>query len=415
MTALTHLWAPLAYFTLFGFTLAAGGGSPEARVLLGRDEAVTATGFVMGLPAAMGLVWISVRGWRSLSWIPDRPADWSWGLRMLLAATLALVVYASSTQIEELHRIATTTTDFGTLYRAATAISQGRDPYTSGPGEYFYPPVLATLGAVFTWIPVGWASTVWFAVKLGVLSWSIQMIVHLLPLQRFSEASRPWIVLGTIAGGARFWLADLQFGNTNIVVMSLGVLALFSALKKSHVVAGLALGLAGGIKVVPLVAATWFAARGDWRTILWACVTVAALVGATAATPMGMVELWEAYWTHGVVAKLGADLSGGDNQSLLGSLSRLSLGRDLTLALWYASSGLVLGMVGLSSYLTRGSDRQHSSCWSAPGAGWCTMSWPCSRWRWSWPSVTLTVEGGWSESSGWQSSRSPSLDGVGPR
>jgi len=131
------------------------------------------------------------------------------------------------------------------------------------------------------------------------------------------------------------------------------VMALSSDLKGKSTRAGLALGLAGGVKLIPLAVVAWLVGRSSWKTLAWTGVALIALFGVTAMTPMGAPGLWDAYWDHGVVAKIGDDLSQPDNQSILGSLSRLPIERGVSRALWYASCGLVVSLVALASWRSR--------------------------------------------------------------
>ena len=75
----------------------------------------------------------------------------------------------------------------------------------------------------------------------------------------------PYGVFGLIFVASRFWIADMQYGNTNVVILALCVGTVAADLRDRAWLAGLLLALAVTIKLTPVVLLGWFLARRRWR------------------------------------------------------------------------------------------------------------------------------------------------------
>lgn len=350
--------APAGFTFAFGILLVAGAGSEATREALTWRGLLTPWAWLLILGGGLGCTLI-LRAMRRDAWWSGGPRSWPLSMRVLALAVVCVAIYLPTMELRELNRVATGVTDFRIIFGAAQVIAQGLNPYTDGPAGYFYPPTLAALWAPLTVIPAAWASVAWFGFKLWLLSWAVRWVVELLPLRRFRPESVPWIILGTIACTGRFWMADLRYGNTNILVMALVVCSLHAEVFGARRRAGICLALAASVKVVPLVLVVWFVARGSWKALAWMCGALVVLWGVVPAlAPVGLVELTTSYWQHGVAGKLAEDASQPDNQSLLGALSRTPLSGDLVRMLWIAGCSLLVTVVGVLSWWTRYEGRE---------------------------------------------------------
>jgi|GEM_PF-3903313 len=265
----------------------------------------------------------------------------------LAAALVLLAVFLIVNQVGELANIASRVTDFGTIYRASQALYSGIDPYAATGNAYFYPPLLAFLFGPLTWLPPAPASLMYFALKMAMLVWTLLACDRLVAGERFTGGGRTLFVFGLVFVASRFWMADLQYGNTNVPIMFLVVAAITWDREGRSWPAGLALALAVSIKLVPAVLCLHFLVLRRWRTLL---AFTAGLAGFNLLPwlilPGPWAGAWISYIDAGVAAKLSQRLAQPDNQSLWGLLNRLFPERplvDLRRGWLLVSVGLGLG------------------------------------------------------------------------
>jgi alpha-1,2-mannosyltransferase len=294
------------------------------------------------------------------------PVGW-WPAFGVAATTLAL----AAVEIRELANVITITTDFGTYIRAAELLAAGHDPYAGTGGAYFYPPSFLFWIRPLTWVPIAWASLIWFCAKLVMLVLVVRWTFRLLEGEHLPERARAWFVLGALVLSARFLVADLQFGNTNLVIAFLIVGSVYFDLVRPSRLSGALVGIAAMIKVVPAVFLAWAFARRQMLSVGIALATLAILVAIPwILEPSKSASGWASYIDVGVQGRLGNDLGRATNQSLLG-LALRTLPEHPTVArvFWVALSGLAIGFGMAMAHRHRDSDRLTQTIGAAYLAG----------------------------------------------
>ncbi len=279
--------------------------------------------------------------------------DWRVRVGLVLLA-VALAVVAMS----ELANVLARRTDFTTFLEAARALTGGLDPYAVSGGAYLYPPTFAALLAPLLAVPVTAASLLWFSLKTAWIMHCLAQIFAMLVPDELTVGKRWALATGVLLVTATFWVADLQYGNTNVVILALCVGAVAADLRDRAWLAGLLLALAVTIKLTPVVLLGWFLARQRWRAMIF---TAAALVvwnvlpflwlGDTATTA------WRSYVDSGIEAKLVDRLDQPDNQSLWALLVRSlpSLSISQIRPIWLACcAALGLGTTVIAWRVARG-------------------------------------------------------------
>ncbi len=246
---------------------------------------------------------------------------WQWTLAVVL---VLLGVFLCLNQFGELKNVDSRTTDFGTICKGSAALFNGGDPYSATANGYFYPPLLAFLFGPLLWAPLTGASTWFFSIKFIMIFWTLFACDQLVAGNRFSGERRTLFLTGLVFVASRFWTADLQFGNTNVLILFLVVAAIYFDREDRPTAAGLALALAVSIKLIPAVLCLPFLITRRWRTLVFFLV---GLVGFN-VLPWFVVRdtwwsSWVAYFDAGVTGKLGERLAQPDNQSLWGLINRL--------------------------------------------------------------------------------------------
>jgi alpha-1,2-mannosyltransferase len=355
---LFRLWLLVAAFCLAWAEVGRLHGVVSRPVLEGLTGGATwwwdlpAVVHFLALAAAGGLIWFAGGGNFRLRHSP--------GERILAVAVVLLGVFLCLNQFGELQNAVSRVTDFGTLYRASTTLFSAGNPYAATAGAYFYPPLLAFFFGVLTIMPVATASVLFFSLKFVMLVWTLVTVARLVGADAFTGGRRALFLFGVIFVACRFWIADLQYGNTNVVILWLVIGAIAWDQDDRSLIAGLALALAVSIKIVPVVLALHFLILGRWRTLGYFAI---ALVVVNLLPWLWLhghwTETWSAYFDAGVTGKLNQRLAQPDNQSLWGLINRLFPDTPLAFlrGVWLAAGsvlGLFAGWVSWKSR-TRGS------------------------------------------------------------
>lgn len=287
--------------------------------------------------------------------LPDRRDQ-----RFFLGLLLALGVFLCINQFGELANVVSRKTDFGTILRAAQAVRAGEDPYAATGNGYFYPPILAFLMGGFTWLSAAAASTVFFSLKLVMMTWVLFACDRLVAGKELPPRLRTVFLVGLVFVAARFWIADLQYGNTNVVMLFLMVAAIDQSMADRPVPAGVALALAFAIKIIPGILVLHFLLRRQWKVLIWFAVgTLVLVLVPWLVLPHSWWPTWTQYLDAGVTGKLGERLAQPDNQSIWGMLNRLfpTAPLDSLRLVWFASGAFMVALASAVTLRTSGTRR----------------------------------------------------------
>ena len=164
-------------------------------------------------------------------------------LRTLVLFTLATGFAIAGIAVFWLHITSDPLTDFRVYYDAAARLNAGLPLYP--PGARIYPPLFEMALRPLALLPYELAAATWVAISLGAL-W--------LTLRRLG-IRRPatWHAVGLLGIGIGWTLA---IGQAEVIVTLLLTLG-----------NPLAIAIAGNIKLFPLLVATYWVARREWRKL----------------------------------------------------------------------------------------------------------------------------------------------------
>ncbi len=276
--------------------------------------------------------------------------------KILLAAFVLFFIYLLSNQFSEMNKLQSETTDFGTIFDAAIALNNGGDPYQATGNAYFYPPVLAMLFGALIFLPITIASFLFFCLKILLVVVALKMCFRLVDGNRFTNNRKTLFIFGLVFVAARFWESDLQYGNTNSLIMALVIMAIAWDSKGRWLFSGIALALATSIKILPVLLVVHFVFHRRWKTVAAFFIALLALnLLPFIWSYDSWLNAWQSYLDAGVVSKLNARLSQPDNQSLWGMINRSfpTVALSNLRFIWLSCSALLLGSAGWLSYKTR--------------------------------------------------------------
>lgn len=160
--------------------------------------------------------------------------------------------------------------DFADFYRAGSDWLHGINPYLRM--RFFTPPPSLLVGTVFAWIPFDIAKIVFFVLNLGIILLSVRACARKLGL---SNRCRDYLAGIALLFYPVYFLVE----RGNLEGLVLGCLC-WAFCTENETVRGVLVGLAGGLKLYPLLLVAPSVRKRDWRFRLIALVTFSLLMVA---------------------------------------------------------------------------------------------------------------------------------------
>lgn len=262
-----------------------------------------------------------------------------------IGASIAALVYFLWSTLPVLHD---GMFDFSAYLRAGHAVLVGLNPYfinlQPGQAAFLYPPVVAIAMAPIALAPVSIASALWYFFSLAclVLGCALTCVVE----NESREIDIVTEVAATTAISLLFYpvWTNAKLGQINSLTFLLAVGSLYSLQKRRPVLAGLLIGLASSIKLIPLIILV-YAVLARQRTYV--------LVGGSVFL---FLQALPTLWFPGLVSDYWLIVAPSTASSHPESISLVNLIRTVTQIndgplLWL---GVVLAVTSLSIPLVRG-------------------------------------------------------------
>jgi alpha-1,2-mannosyltransferase len=203
------------------------------------------------------------------------------------------------------------------------------DPVTGLP--FTYPPFAAVLMTPLAPLPAWLAAALWTGASAGALGASVVVV-----RRAVGRPSSAWLVLllGTAALALEPVWQNLVFGQVNLLLM---LVVLVDLLSPGRRLSGVALGIAAGVKLTPLVLVVLLVVAGQRASAARAGVVFVATVAVGFLAVPGSAT----YWTDGLLdpSRVGPPAL-AHNQSVSGLMTRV-LGAAPPTWLWSAVAGPV--------------------------------------------------------------------------
>jgi alpha-1,2-mannosyltransferase len=247
--------------------------------------------------------------------------------------------------------------DLGIYRGALTDMLHGNSVYTfyvSMPKQnanmgFVYPPF-----ASLVMLPLALVSSSASKMLLAVVT-TVLVVVALVGCYSVVDARREavgrkavslfiWVGVSMLIATSIPAVVNMQFGQISFAVAALVLIDVTLLPPRWR---GVLVGLAGSIKLTPMILVPYYMVTRQWRAALNACGAfgVAAVIGAVFRWPDS-----ERYWLQrDVIGNSMGDLARWDNWSIYGVLSRLGLiGSPLNIS-WVVGSAIVLGFAAWRS------------------------------------------------------------------
>jgi alpha-1,2-mannosyltransferase len=248
-----------------------------------------------------------------------------------VAVALA-VLYAAAT-LTEVHEAFKwkPRVDF-TMYRdAARTALTGGDLYhfheARGDMPYPYPPLLASVLSPLGLVRLAPAYHIWAVLLMVFLALTVYLTFLIL---NEIGAPRPALMAAGALLLSLFLLdSNIYWGQVNLPVTALTAWGVLMALRKRSVPAGVLLGIAAALKVLPAALLLWFVIRRDWRAVaafigaaVGSLILIPSLVGGVGWAWKMNLEWLKLFWSAIVKGGEGLQSHGGYTTAIKnGSLS----------------------------------------------------------------------------------------------
>jgi glycosyl transferase family 87 len=167
--------------------------------------------------------------------------------------------------------------DFAVYRTAAVRALRAEPLYRPEDGHYQfkYLPAFAFVMAPATWVGTRVAEACWFMLTAGLLAWYLQFAVEALPERRRRAKPLVWL---TVLVTAKFWVKELVFGQTNVLLAVLLAAALVAARRDRRALAGTLVGAAVIVKPYALLFVPWIAWTSGLSSLAAASAVLVAIL-----------------------------------------------------------------------------------------------------------------------------------------
>lgn len=160
--------------------------------------------------------------------------------------------------------------DFADFYRAGLDWLHGTNPYLRW--RFFTPPPSLLVGTAFSWLPFDDAKILFFVLNLGIILASVRAVARKLGLSNRCRDYLSGIAL-------LFYPVYFLVERGNLEGLVLGCLC-WAFCTENETVRGVLVGLAGGLKLYPLLLVVPSVRKRDWRFRLTALISFSLLMVA---------------------------------------------------------------------------------------------------------------------------------------
>lgn len=241
--------------------------------------------------------------------------------------------------------------DFRVYYAALQDAWQKINPYQSTQYlfAFVYPPSALVLLWPITWFSIQTAETVWSLLSLAALVGTLAIITKNLQL----KTQIYWWYFLSLAG--MFWLFPVKFtfgmGQINLIVLLFMVAAWWADQKQKPVLAGILLGVAGALKLFPLIVmGTWLVQKKWLNVAITGLVFVALHLPAVLWFSPSILQEFYVTQLNGL-PRIGNAVY--YNQALTGVLARAEVPDNWAQGILLIFQGLFVVLMGWLSFHTQ--------------------------------------------------------------
>ncbi|MBN1353546.1 MAG: DUF2029 domain-containing protein, partial [Candidatus Omnitrophica bacterium] len=256
-----------------------------------------------------------------------------------------LAVFLISFGVYTVWRTHYSSTDFDTYYYAARDALEGVSVYNGheGVSPYIYPPFFAYLIVPLAFLKLEIASFVWYALNLLFFFLAVLLSFKMVYAEKKTGVNRgeilplPATLFALMVFG--LFIDNISMLQVNVFVLFLALTGLYFFRKKALIPAGLFLGMAISIKIIPLLFLVYFIVKKETRMCLSIFFWMAVFSFLLPSFYIGMSGASQSIvsWAHSMLFESVSNRPGSDmltsifnpqNQSVTAFFSRWLIKND---------------------------------------------------------------------------------------
>lgn len=256
-------------------------------------------------------------------------------LRIIAVVATLFVIFSSS---NKMIRSPLAKGDISVYLHAAEVILNGGNIYATtqipseqGGSYYLYLPLLAILFIPFAFLPINIAVVLWTLINVLLVYWSVKTFYEAMSGQRFFDLAtvERWVMMGIpILLTLRYLLHNLSYGQVNILILAMLVLALKYGRRENGILQGMWAGLAGVTKITAAPFMFWLFIKEGLKTNagLLAGLVLGAVLIPSVVVGFGVNLDHIAHWLNNIVLSdslTASHVPGSINTSVTAVLNRL--------------------------------------------------------------------------------------------
>jgi hypothetical protein len=172
----------------------------------------------------------------------------------------------------------TLSSDVLAFVKASGDMLHGKNIYYTETGEktsYVYPPFYAFMNIPLTFVSPLIVDTGWYLLNICLLGLLFYFGYEIFTARSFSsltQGERWFYIFASILFSLRYLIRNAQDANINLVLLFLIVISIYLLQKSQRPAWTIIIGIAGAIKILPLIFLIYFAARREWKQIAFLCL-----------------------------------------------------------------------------------------------------------------------------------------------
>jgi len=143
-----------------------------------------------------------------------------------------------------------------------------------GMANFKYPPLFATIAALFALTSERVAATVWFIIGFVLLIVFMNYSGRLIFTERISYRQKQWVYFWSLFLTSRFYMQNFDQGQVNFLMMTTLLMGIYALSKQKEATAGFLFGFSSLIKYMSAIFLPYFLFKKKFRLIAYAAIAM---------------------------------------------------------------------------------------------------------------------------------------------
>lgn len=143
-----------------------------------------------------------------------------------------------------------------------------------GMANFKYPPLFATLAALFALTSERTAATAWFILGFILVIIFMHFSGRLIFTEHITYRQKQWVYFWSLFLTSRFYMQNFDAGQVNFLMMTTLLMCIYALSKKRNIGAGILFGFSSLIKYMSAIFLPYFLFKKQFRLTVYACISL---------------------------------------------------------------------------------------------------------------------------------------------